>query len=82
MDQVIEKPQDLLQFQSQIELIPLFLEELQEPYQIVLAAQFSNLRTIYQWQDLKLEVDETNYSFGKAYEMEGLFWVFHFSGMS
>ncbi|KAJ9163031.1 hypothetical protein P3X46_022753 [Hevea brasiliensis] len=31
---------------------------------------FENLRQVYEWRGLKLEVDETKYSFGVSYEVE------------
>lgn len=31
---------------------------------------FGNVRDVYEWKGLKLEVDETNYEFGKCYEIE------------
>ncbi|GAV82083.1 CYTH domain-containing protein [Cephalotus follicularis] len=31
---------------------------------------FENLRDVYQWRGLKLEVDETKYGFGTCYEIE------------
>ncbi|PWA65738.1 protein kinase-like domain, CYTH-like domain protein [Artemisia annua] len=31
---------------------------------------FKNLRNVYEWNGLVLEVDETSYEFGKLYEVE------------
>lgn len=31
---------------------------------------FENIRNVYEWRGVKLEVDETNYAFGKCYEIE------------
>ncbi|KAI4335639.1 hypothetical protein L6164_014271 [Bauhinia variegata] len=31
---------------------------------------FRNLRNVYEWKDLKLEVDETDFGFGTLYEIE------------
>ncbi|CAN8258061.1 unnamed protein product [Cochlearia groenlandica] len=31
---------------------------------------FDNVRSVYEWRGVKLEVDETNYAFGNCYEIE------------
>ncbi|KAG6728079.1 hypothetical protein I3842_02G155700 [Carya illinoinensis] len=37
---------------------------------LVCLGGFRNVRAVYEWQGLKLEVDETNYDFGTCYEVE------------
>lgn len=37
---------------------------------LVCLGGFRNVRAVYDWQGLKLEVDETNYDFGTCYEVE------------
>lgn len=37
---------------------------------LVCLGGFENLREVYEWKGLKLEVDETKYSFGTSYEVE------------
>ncbi|KAJ3301106.1 hypothetical protein HDV03_001336 [Kappamyces sp. JEL0829] len=56
---------------ASIELIGVLLAQLSKPLaDIIVSAQFSNTRTVYEWQGLELEVDETKYAFGTAYEIE------------
>ncbi|GJT55215.1 triphosphate tunel metalloenzyme 3-like protein [Tanacetum coccineum] len=38
--------------------------------QFVCLGGFKNLRNVYEWKDLVLEVDETSYEFGTLYEVE------------
>ena len=35
-----------------------------------LVGEFTNQRELIRWQDLLIEMDETSYSFGKAFEIE------------
>jgi hypothetical protein len=37
---------------------------------LVCLGGFRNVRVVYEWQGLKLEVDETGYDFGTCYEVE------------
>lgn len=72
MDSVLQNPNEITNHSS-IDLVSVFLNELTgPPYDIILSAQFSNERLVYEWNGLTLEVDETTYTFGTAYELEGL----------
>lgn len=37
---------------------------------LVVLGGFKNLRAVYDWNGLKLELDETQYDFGTCYEIE------------
>jgi hypothetical protein len=37
---------------------------------LVCLGGFRNVRAVYEWQGLKLEVDDTGYDFGTCYEVE------------
>ncbi|KAJ4953348.1 hypothetical protein NE237_030180 [Protea cynaroides] len=58
------------------------LRRVREEFQVadnnfVCLGGFRNVRTVFDWKDLKLELDETQYDFGTCYEIEGL-QVCHF----
>lgn len=38
--------------------------------ELVCLGEFRNVRSVYEWKGLKLELDETIYDFGTSYEME------------
>lgn len=67
----IAEPWRLLRVQSSE-----ILKKVRDEYRIgetggfVCLGGFRNLRAVYEWNELKLELDETNYDFGTSYEIE------------
>jgi uncharacterized protein YjbK len=65
---VINNPSIILNHQD-IPLVKVLIDELTST-EIIISEQFSNTRQIYSYEGLKLEVDETEYTFGNAFEIE------------
>ncbi|KAI8901821.1 CYTH-like domain-containing protein [Globomyces pollinis-pini] len=68
-DLMITNPTSIPSFQSKYHVIPELLDELSNQ-DISLTHKFENKRTIFKWKELKIEIDETQYTFGTAYEVE------------
>ncbi|KAJ3320374.1 hypothetical protein HDV06_005297 [Boothiomyces sp. JEL0866] len=66
-DQMKSDPNSILGFK--LDIVDSLREELTS-FDLVQSAQFKNKRLIYSWKGLELEVDETEYDFGTAYEIE------------
>jgi uncharacterized protein YjbK len=66
-EQIIANPSSVTSFKY--DLVPLVLEELTSR-DIIITGQFENKRSHFKWNDLDLELDETSYPFGTAYELE------------
>ncbi|KAJ3273567.1 hypothetical protein HDV01_004334 [Terramyces sp. JEL0728] len=66
-DRMKNDPSCILNFK--LDIIESLREELTS-FDLVQSAQFKNKRLIYDWKGLELEVDETEYDFGNAYEIE------------
>lgn len=63
----VAEPEKLLTAESRI------LGRVEEEFGVsgfVALGGFRNVRDVYDWKGLKLEVDETQYSFGTCYEIE------------
>ena len=67
-NKIISNPLEILNH-GNIPLIKVFLDEL-ESKDVEISEQFSNTRFIFDYKGYKLEVDETEYTFGKAFEIE------------
>jgi hypothetical protein len=85
-DQIIENPSVLYQLSDRIELVKIFTDLLSPGAEICSAGMFKNTRLVFTMHvgnqlgaesvdSLKLELDETEYDFGKAYELEGIIYI-------
>ncbi|XP_075523436.1 triphosphate tunnel metalloenzyme 3-like [Primulina tabacum] len=70
--QCAAEPWRLLRFDSSSDIIRRVKEEFEvtEDQGLVCLGGFRNVRAVYEWNGLKLELDETQYDFGTCYEIE------------
>jgi uncharacterized protein YjbK len=64
---IVRNPSSIVNYQY--DNVKELLEELQTR-DIAITGHFENKRSHFQWNQLDLELDETTYDFGKAYELE------------
>lgn len=68
-DEIIKDPKKVLDFRQKYKYLDVVLTHL-KTHDIVNSGMFKNNRLVYDWNNLKLELDETLYDFGTGYELE------------
>nr|KAJ3420944.1 hypothetical protein HK105_004884 [Polyrhizophydium stewartii] len=70
LDLIVHNPSVLPSVAGTHPLLAKVMEEHPQASQLEVTGSFKNERNIFEWSGLKLEIDETQYSFGSAYEIE------------
>ncbi|EGF79855.1 hypothetical protein BATDEDRAFT_89034 [Batrachochytrium dendrobatidis JAM81] len=70
LDQLVENPSMFPQLAHKHKLFQVVFDEHPEATALQVIGSFKTLRTMFEWKNLKLEIDETTYAFGTAFEIE------------
>ena len=70
LELLLKDPKRIREFVAKYPLLDKVVKEHPKPDELRIIGRFKNCRNIFKWNELKIEVDETSYSFGDAYEIE------------